>query len=986
MLVQLFDVKVVTDDSIPSELEPAFGREDSQSETVVLCFGVTADGESVLLRVVDWEASAWFRLIIGERGSEDTLREALERVAVKLRGCESNPEDPSYALARKAHLFDFEADWGRRTRRKHEYVCVRFPHTGRLRYASANRYDTWNKISESVTKELGCSVAIAGVAEERVAPETKFFHDIGASPCGWVEVRAEACRRVAPGHRLSHAAHELACSRAALSARADRDDIAPFRVASVDIECRQKPDGGFPTPDTCPIICIGTVLSRAGSPAQERHVHCLRECSPIDGATVHGGIADELALLEQWRDLVVASDVVVFTGYNVLGFDWKYMVERYNVLVEERHRRAGATDPPRVHNGWVTSPHVANRFPQLCQLKSIDRGYAVAREKQLVSAAMGWNKLFEILCFGRITLDLLMYVKTNYALPRYTLDSVAEHFLGSNKHDITHADIYEYFDGTPDQRKLYCAYCVQDCALPTELCAKLSVLEDFVQTSRVQHTQLSQLVSRGQQIRVFNMLLVYAHARGFVLNRLPMSFQSQEDGEGGDKEDDGYEGATVLDPVPGFYTEPVATLDFASLYPSIMRAHNLCYSTLWTDARPPPEWLRVEHHEGCVFVTDEDHRGVLPGMLDELLAQRSATKKEMGRETDPVRRALLNKKQMAQKVSANSVYGFTGALKKGMYPCKEVARTTTGMGREYIRRTRVMVEEQFGHRVLYGDTDSVMVHLPLPRAEAFARAELIADAVSATFPPAIILEFEKIYCPWLLKGKKRYAGNKSESLGDPGSLDVKGVECVRRDNAPVARSVQKDALVHLVMKSDAAGAIESIRKALVTIVNETATFDQYVITKSLRSEYKNPEALAHARVAAKMEARGCGVPVGGRVEFVVLPGRGKLCERAEHADYALKNRCVLDRMYYIEKQLMVPIVKLFADVMDLAPLFEGALAAVSQQMEQRAREAFLGQIGAHKGRVYDLDQEAADVHRDYTRRHSQSRKRPRACPDGDANA
>ena len=41
-----------------------------------------------------------------------------------------------------------------------------------------------------------------------------------------------------------------------------------------------------------------------------------------------------------------------------------------------------------------------------------------------------------------------------------------------------------------------------------------------------------------------------------------------------------YEGAVVIEPTRGFYKDPVATLDFASLYPSIMMAHNLCYSTL----------------------------------------------------------------------------------------------------------------------------------------------------------------------------------------------------------------------------------------------------------------------------------------------------------------------------------------------------------------------------------------------------------------------
>lgn len=41
-----------------------------------------------------------------------------------------------------------------------------------------------------------------------------------------------------------------------------------------------------------------------------------------------------------------------------------------------------------------------------------------------------------------------------------------------------------------------------------------------------------------------------------------------------------YEGATVIEPERGYYKDPIATLDFSSLYPSIMIAHNLCYTTL----------------------------------------------------------------------------------------------------------------------------------------------------------------------------------------------------------------------------------------------------------------------------------------------------------------------------------------------------------------------------------------------------------------------
>jgi DNA polymerase delta subunit 1 len=124
-----------------------------------------------------------------------------------------------------------------------------------------------------------------------------------------------------------------------------------------------------------------------------------------------------------------------------------------------------------------------------------------------------------------------------------------------------------------------------------------------------------------------------------------------------------YEGAVVIEPVRGFYTDPVATLDFASLYPSIMMAHNLCYSTLI----PPSKikGMNPEHYErtpnGDYFVKSEIKKGILPLILEELIGARKRVKEMLKKSTDPFERAVLDGRQLALKISANSVYGFTGA-------------------------------------------------------------------------------------------------------------------------------------------------------------------------------------------------------------------------------------------------------------------------------------------------------------------------------------
>jgi DNA polymerase delta subunit 1 len=883
----------------------------------VVLFCADERGETVAIHVTGWEPSALISLSRAPGGRQWSSFD-LEDLARAVRGSKDDAAGIHSIYVGKA-LWNFQLNYVERKRSTSQWLRVRFRTVQSLRSCKrrAMKLASRSKKGENVPHS---AAHIRDVCEHLVAPDTKFLDDTGLGPSSWLRVNGcvDFCQE--EGLRYTHCRRELQCDVSALSAIPEREDTAPFTIASIDIECRQGADGSFPKPCRDPIICIGTVLSKAGRPGERQNmIHAMRDCGNVPDTIQRDKFECELAMLEAWRDDMVAQDVCVFIGYNLWGFDYKYMNARHNKLVDARHVEAYAEEPPEPKDGWSVSAACSCRFRLLSMFV---HQVAVARPKRLSSAAMGFNELFEILCTGRVTLDLLLYVKTNYKRSRYTLNAIATEFIGDQKEEISHADIYTYYDGTPEQRTRYCTYCVQDCALPVQLMFKLSVIEDYVQSSRVQWTQLSDLVSRGQQIRVFNMLHHYAHAQGYVIDK-----DSREQGN------EGYEGATVLSPTPGFYQEPVATLDFASLYPSIMRAHNLCYTTRWASDREPPEWLETELFEGKRFVTDPRFRGVLPLMLDDLLSARKATKKLMAVEKDPQRKALLDKKQQAQKVSANSVYGFTGACEQGMMPCADVAATTTGRGRDYIAQTSALVCKKYMLEVIYGDTDSVMVRMGnISIAESFKRAEEMAEFISSQFPPAIVLEFEKVYHPYLLKGKKRYVGCKYEgSPTDPPKMDCKGIEMVRRDNAPLARTVQTQALTKLVMENDPVGAVEAIRTVLCSVVQNTAPFSDYVITKAVGETYKNTN-LAHVRVADKLADRGIPVPPGGRVEFVILRDGGmKLFERAEDADFAKRNKLVIDRVYYTDKQIMTPLRNLLGNVCDLSVMFDAALASLEAQ-------------------------------------------------------
>lgn len=150
--------------------------------------------------------------------------------------------------------------------------------------------------------------------------------------------------------------------------------------------------------------------------------------------------------------------------------------------------------------------------------------------------------------------------------------------------------------------------------------------------------------------------------------------------------------------------------------------------------------------------------GILPEILEELLSARKQAKKDMKNAPTEFERAVQNGRQLALKVSANSVYGFTGAT-VGQLPCLPIASSVTSYGRQLLEKTKAFVEEKYtkanGYehdaQVVYGDTDSVMVKFGTTTVEdTFPLAEEAADKCSEIFPHPILLEFEKVYFPYLL--------------------------------------------------------------------------------------------------------------------------------------------------------------------------------------------------------------------------------------------
>ena len=543
------------------------------------------------------------------------------------------------------------------------------------------------------------------------------------------------------------------------------------------------------------------------------------------------------------------------------------------------------------------------------------------------------------------------------ALPNLKLETVAQHFLGRGKHDLPPQRLFDEYERGPEGRATVARYCLQDCALVLDLVERLNVVPSLLEMSRVAATLPEDINFKGQQIKVYSQLLRAAHAENYVV----------EDAGGGDEEgDESYEGATVIEPVVGYYGDAVLTVDFASLYPSLMQTYNLSPETLLPPDAAPDDGFSVRPpNSERRFLRGAVRRGLLPRLLTELLAERQRAKRAAASEQDPLRRALLDAKQLALKVSANSIYGACGA-RRGLLSCVDVARATTGAGRHLILFTREHIERRFpGSAVVYGDTDSCFVRPAEAAArgsgeELFALGEAMAASVTAAFaeevPGSVVrLEVEKFLRPLILYKKKRYAGLCFEEPGKPGKLLFRGIELVRRDAIPLVRDVQREVLHELLAGRGPEAAAAAVRAAVERVLTLEGGADLACVTysKTLKASYAGGgESLAHVRAAQLMERRaeGSAPRVGERVEYVVVASEtARVVDKVEAVEHARRLRLPIDWSHYVQalaapmsRLLDVPLRSLGPHVFDA---MRGFFLAAADRAQRQVRERSLARHG-----------------------------------------
>ena len=512
-------------------------------------------------------------------------------------------------------------------------------------------------------------------------------------------------------------------------------DLGHIRRLSFDIEaCKFSGPGFVDATEDDPITQIGCSVTTVKGENIDDVVFCMVEGDQHVAALPDPNVRvveckGEANLLYAFSEFIHECQADIITGYNIDGFDFPYTFDRAKYL------------------------ELRDTFYQFT-LET--KRNAMLRKAFFNSKATGAREDWELSVEGRFAMDAIKFVKTYFKLRSYGLGFVSNHFLGESKVDMPYKLIPAYQMGTDEQRAHLAHYCHKDARLVVDILDKRKATVMYMQNARVCMVPMKFLVQKGQQERSYSLLARACKRRGFIIPSSP-----------NDQSDIKTQGAIVISPLVGLYLIPVVTLDFRSLYPSIMMCWNLCYSTKvsrkWAQAHlKPGDYYEVPFlNASYVFVADHIHKGFLLEIESTLFAHRneSKAKKKAAAGTDD--EIVYDKLQEADKLSMNALYGFTGANKV----CdKDVMESVTAFGRWMLEKTKEIVESTFeGSKVVYGD--SVTATTP------------VLIRYSNNYMTYINIEDMPLEGEWLSVGEKQYGMPRRniQVWSDKGFTNVKWV-------------------------------------------------------------------------------------------------------------------------------------------------------------------------------------------------------------------
>ena len=562
------------------------------------------------------------------------------------------------------------------------------------------------------------------------------------------------------------------------------------------LEINNSLNSVFPRLEGDKVTFIGSTFMRYGE-KEPYFNHCiaLNTCETVENSVIESYSTEKEVLLA-WQQLVQRENPDIVIGYNIFGFDYEFMFRRAqeNNCVEDfmklsRNKEEVCATIDKETGDYVIEEsiiHIASgqhdlKFIKMNGRLQVDLYNFFRREENLTSYKLDYvaghfigdyiKKLEHNLDAGETEItttnmtgllegSFIHFEEVGHSIDYYDggnkflvtyVDKLSCKFRINKivnpdqqkkvrwclaKDDVTPKDIFRMTNGSAYDRSVIAKYCIQDCNLVHYLFNKADILTGFIEMSKICSVPINFLVMRGQGIKLTSFIAKKCREKRTLMPVIE---------KGG--LDEGYEGAIVLDPKCDLYLDnPVACVDYASLYPSSMISENLSHdSKVWSkeydlagnlieecgdknengdfiyDNLPGYEYVNITYDtyryirktpastaekvrsgmKTCRFAqpgeSGED-KAIMPSILEELLVARKTTRKLIPLETDEFMKNVLDKRQLGYKVTANSLYGQCGAKTSTFYE-QDIAACTTAIGRLLLIYAKKIIEKCYGDSI-----------------------------------------------------------------------------------------------------------------------------------------------------------------------------------------------------------------------------------------------------------------------------------------------
>ncbi len=521
----------------------------------------------------------------------------------------------------------------------------------------------------------------------------------------------------------------------------------------------------------------------------------FRACEPIVGK--------EEDIISKFAEIIRKEDPDVITGYNIDNYDIRKIIERAQVRKMKDALPWGRD---------LGQPRVVN-----------DRFWRLK---------------------GRIVIDAWWAAKKELRPKQETLNAVSMQVLGEKKLDVDPKKMDQEWE---NDREKVIEYCIKDAELALKVLLAVGTVRKGMDLSTVAKLPLDDALNAGSSQLADSLLIREADRQKIGV---PLTGR-KESGES-------IEGGYVHTMNPGLY-HWVCVLDFKSMYPSLIIAKNICFTTLSPEGE-------IVSPSGARFLSPEKREGLLPKILKDLMKQRDDIKARMRSVSDPGERRYLDGLQEAVKILMNTFYGvFASSFYR--FTDKNIGAAITSFARDNVKSIISQVEKE-DISVIYSDTDSVFMQSPVHDLDGSVEfGKRMAERFSKE---GGTLEFEKLLEPLFSHGKKkRYVGRVVWPVRSD-ELLVRGYEIRRSDSFDLQSRLLME-LFEKILDEKNDEAIAFVKKTIQDTLAKKVSPSELVISRTCKgvNAYENPDRMSNVQAARKMVDKGYDFIPGMKVSWIV---------------------------------------------------------------------------------------------------------------------